>query len=105
MLASVLAIIFLLLLIFVILLVLVGGLVIVFTVVLALLLTPIFTKKCIHVRLRVCVLNTVPLVRVIDASIKICMYSNMDTTTSANMCTHILILSLVLVLVSVTLSV
>ena len=43
-------------------------------------------------------LNTAPLVYGIDASIKICVNSNMDnnttTTTSANVCTHIFILSI-----------
>ena len=50
--------------------------------------------------------NTVPLVCGIDASIKICMNSNTGnhTATSANICTHIFILILVLVLASVTLS-
>ena len=76
--------------------------------VLALISIPIFANICIRVRLSACVLlKTVPLVCGIDASIKICMNSNMDnnTTTSANICTHIFILILVLVLVSVTLSV
>ena len=54
-----------------------------------------------------CFLNTVPLVCGIDASIKICISSNMDnnTTTSANICSHIFILVSVLVLRSVSLSV
>ena len=62
-------------------------------------------------RLSVCVfLNTVPLVCGIDASIKICANSDTDnntnnTTTSANICNHIFILIVFLVLVSVTLSV
>ena len=69
-----------------------------FTVVLALIQIPTFTNVCIRVRLNVCVLlNTAPLVYGIDASVKICVNSNMDnkTTTSANVCTHIFMLILV----------
>ena len=61
-----------------------------------------------RVRLNVCVfLNTAPLVYGIDASVKICVKSNMDnnTTTRANVCTHIFILILVQAVVSETLSV
>ena len=46
--------------------------------------------------LNVCIfLNTVPLVYGIDASVQICVNSNMDnnTTTSANVCTQIFILN------------
>ena len=67
---------------------------------------PIFTNICIHVRLGVCVLlNTVPLVCGIDAGIKVCINSYMDndTSTSANICTHIFVLILVLELMPVTL--
>ena len=93
---------------FVILLVLVGRSVSVFTVVLAFILIPIFTNIWIRVCLRVCVFsNTVPLVCGIDASSDICINSNMDNNTmiNANICTHIFVLSLVLILSSVTLSV
>ena len=79
-----------------------------FTVVLALTQTPTFTNVCIRVRLKVCVfLSTVTLVYGIDASVKICVNSNMDnnTSTSANVCTHIFILILVSAVVSATLSV
>ena len=68
-----------------------------FTVVLALIQIPPFTNVCIRVHLIVCVfLNTAPLVYGIDAGIKICVNSNMDnnTTTSANVCTHVFILSI-----------
>ena len=67
-----------------------------FAVVLALIQVPTFTNVCIRVRLIVCVfLNTAPLVCCTDASIKICVNSNMDnnTTTSANVCTHIFTLN------------
>ena len=69
-----------------------------FTVVLALIQIPTFTNVCIRVRLRVCVLlDTAPFVYGTDASIKICVNSNMDnnTTTSASVCTHIFMLILV----------
>ena len=88
-----------------------GVLVIVFTVVSACIQISTFTNVCIRVRLNVCVfLNTGPLICGIDASVKICVHSNMDnnsTTTSANLnvCTHIFILILVWAVVSVTLSV
>ena len=79
-----------------------------FTVVLALIQIPTFPNVCIRVRLNVCVfLNTAPRVYGIDASINICINSNMDnnTTTGANVCTHIFILNLAYALVSATLSV
>ena len=79
-----------------------------FTVVLALTQIPTFTNVCIRVRLNVCVfLNTAPLVSGIDASVQICVNCNManSTTTSANVCTHIFILTLVYALVLVTLPV
>ena len=62
--------------------------------------------SCASIRVGV-FLNTVALVCGIDASIKTCINSNMDnkTTSSANICTHIFMLILVLVLVSATLSV
>ena len=69
-----------------------------FTVVLALTQIPTFTNVCIRLRLNVCVfLNTAHLVYGIGASVKICLNRNMDnnTTTSANVCTHIFILILV----------
>ena len=70
-----------------------------FTVVLALIQIPAFTKVCIRVRLNVCVfLNTVPPVYGTDASVKICVDSSMDNnniTISANVCTHIFMLILV----------
>ena len=69
-----------------------------FTAVLALIQIPTFTNVCIRVRLSVCVLlHTAPLVYGIDASIQICVCSNMDnnTTISANVCTPIFILILV----------
>ena len=69
-----------------------------FTVVLALIQLPTCTNVCIHVRLNVSVfLNTAPLVYGIDASVKIYVNSNIDnnTTTSANVCTHTLVLILV----------
>ena len=69
-----------------------------FTVVLASIQIPTFTNVCIRVRLSVCVfLNTVPLVYGIEASIKICVNSDMDnnTTTSANVCAQIFILILI----------
>ena len=69
-----------------------------FTMVLALTQIPTFTNVCIRALLNVCVcLNTVPLAYGIDASVKLCVNSNMDnnTTSSANVCTHILILILV----------
>ena len=69
-----------------------------FTVVLALVQIPTFTTVCIRARLKVCVfLNTAPRVYGIDATVKICVNSNMDnnTTTSASVCTQIFILILV----------
>ena len=58
---------------------------------------PTFIIVCIRVRLIAGVfLNTAPLVYGVDASIKICVNSNMDnnTTTSANACTQIFIFSI-----------
>ena len=78
-----------------------------FTAVLALIQISTFTNVCIRVCFNVCVfLNTAPLVYGIDASVKVCVDSNMDnnTTTSANVCTHIFILILVWAVLSVTLS-
>ena len=69
-----------------------------FTVVLAFIQIPTFTHVCIRARRNVCVfLDRVPLAYGIDASVKICVNSNMDdnTTTSAHVCTHIFILILV----------
>ena len=59
-------------------------------------------------RLNVCVFsNTIPLVYAIDASVKVTVNGNVDnnTTTSANVCTHIFISILLWALVSGTVSV
>ena len=53
-----------------------------FTVVLALIQIPTFTNVCTRVRLNVCVfLNTATSVYGTDASVKICVNSNMDINT------------------------
>ena len=69
-----------------------------FTVVLALIQIPTFTNVCIRVRLNVCVfLIQLLLFMVLMLALRFCVNSSMDnnTTTSANVGTHIFVLILV----------